>query len=146
MAASTRPPSGLKAQNWKIADLPGLPSALQAQLKAVGIETTLQLLQQGNTPIRRQQLATQLQTHIQHVNKWVALADLACIPSVGCQYCGLLLHAGISSTLALANASLHRLHQQVLKFQVANLQRRDLCPGPDQIAIWIQQARILSRL
>ncbi|NEO63853.1 MAG: DUF4332 domain-containing protein, partial [Moorea sp. SIO4G2] len=38
----------------------------------------------------------------QYVNKWVALADLARIPSIGCQYCGLVLHAGICSLTQLA--------------------------------------------
>lgn len=35
----------------------------------------------------------------------------------------------------------HRLHQQILRFQVATMQRRDLCPSVEQISLWIQQAR-----
>jgi hypothetical protein len=141
MTAASRP----KPRNWKIENLPGLSAENQTRLIAAGIETTLQLLQLGKTPQQRQQLAARLHIHIQHVNKWVALADLARVPSVGCQYCGLLLHSGISSTQALATVPLHRLHQQVLRFQVANMQRPDLCPSPDQVAIWIQEARLLGR-
>lgn len=135
-----------RPSNWQISQLPGLSAHDQAKLKDCGISTTLQLLQQGSHPAQRQVLAIRLQTHIQHINKWVALADLACLPSVGCQYCGLLLHAGICSCAQLAQTPLHRLHQQILRFQVATLQRRDLCPSNSELQVWIQQARSLLRL
>ncbi|GBE73470.1 hypothetical protein myaer87_06970 [Microcystis aeruginosa NIES-87] len=54
------------------------------------------------------------------------MAELASIPAVGCQYCGLLVHAGIASIPQLAQVSIQQLHRQILRFQVANLQRRDL--------------------
>jgi predicted flap endonuclease-1-like 5' DNA nuclease len=88
-------------------------------------------------------LANQLQIKFQYVNKWVALADLARIPGIGCQYCGLLLHAGIGSVVQLAQTPAHRLHQQILRLQVATMQRRDLCPHVDEVAGWIKQARAL---
>jgi predicted flap endonuclease-1-like 5' DNA nuclease len=132
--------------NWQISQLPGLSLENQAQLIGCGIKTTLQLLQQCSSPAQKQALATRLQVHIQHVNKWVALADLARIPGVGYQYCGLLLHAGICSTAQLAQTPIHKLHQQILRLQVATLQRRDLCPSKDKLQGWIQQARSLSRL
>lgn len=107
--------------------------------------TTAALVKQGKTPADRLILANQLQIHLQHVNKWVALADLARIPSVGTQYCGLLLHAGIASVAQLAATSIHRLHQQLLRLVVATMQRRDLCPSVEQVQQWSQEAkRILS--
>jgi len=102
------------------------------------------LLEQGKTVQEKLMLATKLQVHIQYVNKWVALADLARIPSVGTQYCGLLLHAGIASVIQLANTPPHRLHQQILRLQVATLQRRDLCPAVEQVQKWIGQAKLIS--
>ncbi|WP_144871794.1 DUF4332 domain-containing protein [Hyella patelloides] len=33
---------------------------------------------------------------------WVTLANLVKITSVGCQYCGFLLHSGITSTTQLS--------------------------------------------
>jgi predicted flap endonuclease-1-like 5' DNA nuclease len=80
---------------------------------------------------------------VQYVNKWVALADLARVPGIGCQYCGLLLHAGICSVTQLAQTPAHKLHQQILRLQVATLQRRDLCPHVEEVAGWIKQARML---
>ncbi|MBW4576713.1 MAG: DUF4332 domain-containing protein [Aphanothece sp. CMT-3BRIN-NPC111] len=130
--------------DWSIAQLPGLSDQDQSKLLTCGITTTGQLLQKANNPASKQELAKQLQIHIQHVNKWVALANLARIPSVGCQYCGLLLHAGICSATQLSEIPVHRLHQQILRLQVATMQRRDLCPSVEQVQQWIQQARQFS--
>lgn len=128
-----------------IAQMPGLNLQDQTLLLNCGIETTQQLLHATRTPLQRQALANQMQTHLQRVNKWVALADLARIPAVGCRYCGLLLHAGISSPAQLAQTPLPRLHRQILKLQVAMMQRQDLCPSLDQMAEWIAQAKQITR-
>ncbi|HEY9852320.1 MAG TPA: DUF4332 domain-containing protein [Leptolyngbyaceae cyanobacterium] len=127
--------------DWPIAQLPGLSHQDVSQLQECGITSTKALIEKAKTPAARLALANQLQIHVQHVNKWLALADLARIPSVGCQYCGLLLHAGVGSVTQLVNIPVHRLHQQILKLQVATMQRRDLCPSVDQVSQWIQQAR-----
>jgi len=54
-----------------------------------------------------------------------------------------LLHAGICSVTQLAQTPAHKLHQQILRLQVATLQRRDLCPHVEEVAGWIKQARML---
>lgn len=134
-----------KLQDWSIDQLPGLTLQDQTQLVDSGIKTTQHLLKVTHTPTQRQALATQLQTRIQRINKWSALANLAQIPAVGCQYCGLLLHAGIVSPTQLAQTPLPKLHQQILKLHVATMQRPDLCPGLAQISEWIEQAKQMSR-
>ena len=131
-------------QDWPLEQLPGLNLEQQKLLKAFGIQTTLQLLHRGNTALKRQQLATDLKIHTRYVNKWVALADLARVPDVGCQYCGLLLHAGVGSVQQLAEASPHRLYPQIRRFQVAVLRQVKSCPPPSQVSVWIQQARSLQ--
>nr|WP_225938770.1 DUF4332 domain-containing protein [Kovacikia minuta] len=138
---SARSQSDLSS-NWKIEQLPGLDAEDVQKLKDCDIKTTQQLLRRTTTPAQKHILATQLQIHIQHVNKWAAMADLAQIPAVGCQYCGLLLHTGICCPAQLAETSLHLLHKQVLRFYVATLQRQDLCPPKEQLVEWIQQARL----
>jgi hypothetical protein len=135
----------LRAGNWAIGQLPGLSEQYQTQLQNLGIHTTYQLLQQTKTPQQKQQLASRLCIHLQHLNKWVALANLAQIPAVGCQHCGLLLHAGVSSPFQLAQTPLPRLHRQLLKLHVATLQRQDLCPALDEVALWIEQAKQMTR-
>lgn len=136
---------GVRSQDWRLQDLPGLSDEQQEQLFKCGIHTTLQLYCQTNTPAKRDELARQLHIHPQYVNKWAAMADLARVPAIGCQYCGLLLHAGIASPEQLALMPLHRVHKQILKFQVANLQRPDLCPSLKEVQDWIEQSRQLDR-
>lgn len=131
--------------DWSIDQLPGLSAQDRSKLRGLGITTTGQLLQKASTPQLRQVLANQLQIKTQYVNKWVALADLARIPGIGCQYCGLVLHAGVCSVTQLAQTPIHRLHQQILRLQVAMMQRQDLCPHVDEVASWIKQARELAQ-
>lgn len=136
--------SAIQPANWDIAQLPGLSTEDSDRLIACGIHTTLRLLETVKTVPEKQTLAAQLQVHIQHVNKWLALADLARVPIVGCQHCGLLLHAGISSATQLAQMSLPRLHQQTLKLHVSTMQSQEHCPSLDELASWIRQARSLN--
>jgi predicted flap endonuclease-1-like 5' DNA nuclease len=130
--------------DWSIGDLPGLDRAERVLLEAIGITTTQQLLTAAPDAATKQQLAADLGAKIQYVNKLVALADLARLAGVGCQYNGLLLHTGIISVKQLAQMPAHKIHQQLLKLHVATLQRRDLCPDLAQVQTWIRQAQELS--
>ena len=141
MTASKKP---LKSKSWPIERLPGLSSEYRTKLVDRDITTTGKLLQIAATPEQKIALANQLQINVKYVNKWVALADLARVPRVGCQYCGLLLHAGIASPAQLAQISVSRLHQQILKLQVATMQRRDICPGVELVQNWIEQAKRIN--
>jgi hypothetical protein len=134
-------PSRLPSKNWAIAHLPGLTPEDLAALERCGIRSTIELWRRGRTAGGRGAIAAELQLHVQHVNKWVALSDLARIPSVGCDYCGLLLHAGVVSPMQLAQMPIAQLHRQVLKLQVALMQRPDLCPGMDLVSRWVAEAR-----
>lgn len=136
--------SAIQPADWDIAQLPGLSDEDCDRLVASGIHTTLQLLETIRTVPEKQALAAQIQVHIQHVNKWLALSDLARVPIVGCQYCGMLLHAGVSSAIQLSQMSLPRLHQQILKLHVSTLQNQEQCPSLDELANWIRQARSLN--
>ncbi|MCF4966891.1 DUF4332 domain-containing protein [Nostoc sp. CMAA1605] len=133
--------STMQSCDWPIEQLPGLSPEEQLQLHNCGIQTTLGLVKQGKTTQDRLTLSSKLQVHLQYVNKWIALADLARVPSVGIQYCGLLLHAGVGSVAQLAQIPTHRLHKQILRLQVATMQRRDLCPAVELVQQWSQQAR-----
>lgn len=138
--SSASPASG----NWAIAQLPGLNAEDCDRLERSGIQTTAQLLQTAMRPEDGQQLAAQLQISWQQIRKWVALADLARVPGVGCDRCGILLHCGIASVAQLAQASIHRLYPQLTRLYVATTRRRDLCPPRGEVIRWIQSARQLS--
>ncbi|MBE9006729.1 DUF4332 domain-containing protein [Fortiea sp. LEGE XX443] len=139
----TKSRSPIQSGEWPIEQLPGLSQEEQSHLQICGIKTTRGLFNQGKTLEARLVLASKLQVNLQYVNKWVALADLSRIPSVGTQYCGLLLHAGIASVAQLADTPTHRLHRQIMRLQVATLQRRDLCPSVELVQQWSQQAKIV---
>jgi predicted flap endonuclease-1-like 5' DNA nuclease len=129
--------------DWSIGDLPGLNKPERVLLENLGITTTGQLLAIAPDAATKQQLAINLGAKIQYVNKLVALADLARLPGIGCQYNGLLLHTGVISVKQLAQIPAHKIHQQLLKLHVATLQRRDLCPDLAQVQNWMRQAREL---
>ncbi|MEG4280192.1 DUF4332 domain-containing protein [Microcoleus sp. MON1_C1] len=138
------PQTSAQVRDWPIAHLPGLSKENQSQLEECSITTTGQLIRMTKTQAAKVLLANQLQINIQYVNKWVAMANLARIPSVGCEYCGLLLHAGVASPAQLAQMPVERLHQQVLRLHVATMQRNDLTPSVDRVHKWVQQARLVS--
>lgn len=137
--------SPLRSLTWPIEQLPGLSEVERAKLKQAGILSTADLIHQTHSPAQRQALSQRLEVHLKYVGKWSALADLARVPGVGCDYCGLLLHSGISSVATLAGASAHRLHPQVMRLYVATLRRRDLTPTASQVAQWIARAQHLTR-
>jgi Domain of unknown function (DUF4332) len=132
--------------HWPIMALPGIDAKTAADLTAVGISDTQQLLAWASIKIENpnsnhQQLAAIIGTR--PGRKLLALAQLAQIPSVGCQYCGLLLHAGVASIEQLSQTPPAQLHQLVLRLHVALLQRRDLTPRIDQVQNWVQQAKAI---
>ncbi|ANV85176.1 hypothetical protein AWQ21_12800 [Picosynechococcus sp. PCC 7003] len=127
--------------NWRIVELPGLSKEQQTLLAAQEIHTTHQLLLATRTPQAKQALARRLKIHLNYVLKWVALADLARVPSIGTQYCGLVLHSGVASVNQLAQTPFSRLHQNIVRLQVANLQRKDLAPPLTLVKQWVTEAR-----
>lgn len=125
--------------------LPGLTKKEESQLKVCGINTTEQLLQQTETLQDKQALAQQLQVNLRIINKWVALADLARLPSVSYQYSGVLLHSGVASVSQLIEIPASRLHRQILRLHVTTLQKKTLCPPVKIVQQWITEARSLLK-
>jgi Domain of unknown function (DUF4332) len=129
--------------NWLIMDLPGLDPNLGRDLDEVGLTETRQLVELSSD--QQIALATSLGHHPRHIQKVVAMASLAQLSSVGCDYCGLLLHAGIASVAQLALTPVSQLHRSVLRLHVAVLQRNDLTPTVDRVQRWVLQAQLLMR-
>ena len=131
---------------YPLEQLPGLSQAHAQGMVRLGLTSTDQLRRYGVSMERRQILAQKLQVPLRYVTKWVILADLARVPGVGCQFNGLLLHAGIVSVSQLAACSVQRLYTQLRRLHVATLQRNDLCPTADQVNLWIHQAKTINRV
>ena len=135
----------MESQYWSIDLIPGLKLPEQKLLKAQGIKNTRHLLEQTKTQEAKIDLAGKLRLNQKHISKWIALADLGRIPSIGSQYCGLLLHAGVISVNQLAQTPFHRLHRQVSRLQIATSRRQDLIPPVELVKQWVEQAKMLDR-
>ncbi|HHP7232124.1 MAG TPA: DUF4332 domain-containing protein [Xenococcaceae cyanobacterium] len=129
---------------WSIDQLPGLNSQDLDLLTSQGIYTTQDLLTKVSTTQARYSLADKLQISLKYINKWSALADLARIPSVGCQYCGALLHSGIASVAQLQRTPFTKLHSRLKRLYVANTRNKNLSPSVEQVKQWIEQAKLLN--
>jgi Domain of unknown function (DUF4332) len=135
----------MPSQGWPLCDLPGLSAQDFQKLYDVEIESTADLLKRTQTLAKQRHLAEKLQLSDRWVRKWMALAELSHLKSVGCQYCGLLLHAGVTSVAQLATMSPSTLHRHILRLQVSTLSRRDLCPNAGVVMQWIQEAKLAQR-
>lgn len=134
----------MKSQYWSIERLPGLNPQEQKLLQSQGINNTKDLLQQAHNSVSQQDLARRLRVNQKYVSKWVALADLARLPSVGDRYCGVLLHVGIISVVQLAQTHFPQLHRQIMRLQVAMLRQTEQVPSISQVQTWVAEAKILS--
>lgn len=128
-------------ETWSLEDLPGISAEQVRQLHTLGLQTTTDLLRLRRSPQHLQTAANQLKLPLRYLQKWVALSDLAQLPSVGCQYCGLLLHSGITSVRQLATVAPGKLHSRIRKLHTMTMKRSDLCPTPDLVVRWVQEAK-----
>jgi predicted RecB family nuclease len=136
----------MPSSTYPLEDLPGMTADYASQLSGLGLTNTQQLYRLGQSPPHCQALAARLKLPQRYITKWVVLSALAQVPGVGCEYNGLLLHAGISSIEQLAQSSPQGLYPRIKRLHVATMRRSDLCPAPDQVSLWIQNAKaILTR-
>ncbi|MEM8832433.1 MAG: DUF4332 domain-containing protein [Cyanobacteria bacterium P01_G01_bin.19] len=135
----------MEPQYWSIARLPGMTRPQIALLEQNKIRDTKTLLALTRSAEAKLTLANRLRVNHKNIQKWAALADLARIPSVGDKYCGLILHAGIVSVAQLARTPFHRLHGQIVRLQVATLNRKDLSTPVKQVKRWVEEAKILQQ-
>ena len=129
--------------DWSIDKLPGISLKEQDLLIKHGIRTTQILLGKTTNTQAKNTLAAQLKIPVKYIQKWSALSDLARIPSVGCQYCGVLLHCGIASVTQLSQTPLQKLYSRVSRLYVANTQQRELTPSVALVKQWITEARLI---
>ena len=137
----------LSSMNFSIDQLLGLSAEDCQKLRSYGITTTHTLIQKaGRSRSQKEALANAIGVRFQLLTKWLAFADLARIPAVGCQHCGAIVHSGIVSLEQLSQTPLDKLHKQILRLQVQNFQRADLCPDLGEMSVWIKQAQQLMAM
>jgi len=130
----------------RVEDVEGIGPAYADKLLAAGIKTTSDLLTAGAKPGGRDRIAEATGISEKLILAWVNKVDLMRIPGVGTQYSDLLEAAGVDSPaeLALRNpANLAVTFQEVVAARPGIVRR---IPPEAEIAVWMDEARNLSRV
>ena len=123
----------------------GIGEKYAIKLKMIGISTTETLLERGQTPQRRQEIADKSSIKKTLILEWVNLADLFRIKGVGEEYSDLLEEAGVDTVVELAQRNPTNLYQSVVAVNQKNKLVRKL-PTQDQVSDWVKQAKKLPRV
>ncbi|MDE7473717.1 MAG: DUF4332 domain-containing protein [Muribaculaceae bacterium] len=129
--------------NYPIIDIEGVGDVYALKLKAVGVETTSQLLERAATPKGRAQLAED--TGISHklILKWANHADLFRINGVAGQFAELLEAAGVDTVKELRRRVAANLQPKLVEVnEVRNLCNR--VPSLSEVEKMIEQAKHLD--
>jgi predicted flap endonuclease-1-like 5' DNA nuclease len=129
----------------KLETIEGIGPVYAQKLRAAGVSTVETLLQAGNTPQGRHELAEKAGIGVEHILGWVNRADLMRVRGVGEEYGDLLERAGVNTVVELALRNADNLYQKMLEVnEEKRLVRRP--PTRDMVASWIEQAKALPRV
>ena len=128
----------------KLSAIEGIGDIYAAKLDAKGIRGTAGLLKAGATPKGRQELADATGISPALILEWVNHADLFRITGVGEEYADLLEEAGVDTVPELAQRNAENLYAKLKDTNAMKNLVRHL-PGQQQVAAWIEQAKVLPR-
>jgi len=123
----------------------GIGEAYEAKLKAAGVTSVEQLLEQGATKKGRVTIAEATGVSEKLVLKWCNHADLIRIKGIGGEYSELLEAAGVDTVPELAQRRPDNLHAKMTEVNAAKQLVRKL-PTEKQVADWVEQAKLLPRV
>jgi predicted flap endonuclease-1-like 5' DNA nuclease len=123
----------------------GIGEKYATKLKMIGISTTETLLEKGQTPKDRQEIADKSGITRTLILEWVNLADLFRIKGVGEEYSDLLEEAGVDAVVELAQRNPANLYQAVVEVNQKKKLVRKL-PTQGQVSDWVKQAKKLPRV
>lgn len=125
-------------------EIEGIGPAYSERLKEIDIQTVEELLEQGATRTKREDLAEKTDISPNLILKWVNHADLYRIKGVAGQYSDLLEEAGVDTVPELARRNPENLHNTMREInQEKNLVNR--VPSLSNVQYWINQAKELPR-
>ena len=129
----------------RIINVEGIGKVYAEKLKAVGIMTTEELLEQCNTKRERVDMAEKTGISEKLILEWVNLADLFRIKGVGEQYSDLLEEAGVDTVAELAQRRPENLYAKMVEVNnMKNLVNR--VPPLSFVEDWVKQAKALPRV
>ena len=128
----------------KLIDVEGIGPVYAQKLKAAGIVTTKDLLEQGASPKGRKGIAEKAGISDALILTWVNHVDLFRIKGVGEEYADLLERAGVDTVVELAQRNAENLFEKMGPVnQEKRLVRR--LPTLAQVKGWVEQAKKLPR-
>ena len=123
----------------------GIGGTHARQLKKLGISTNYGLLERGNTPKGRQEIAEKSGISEKLILEWVNQADLFRLKGVGEEYSDLLESAGVDTVVELAQQKAENLYEKLVAVNQEKKLVRKL-PTLEQVKSWVEQAKKLPRV
>jgi uncharacterized membrane protein HdeD (DUF308 family)/predicted flap endonuclease-1-like 5' DNA nuclease len=123
----------------------GIGPVYGAKLKAVGINSPLDLLRKGATRKGRELIAEASGITGTLILKWVNHADLFRLKGVGSEYADLLEAAGVDTVVELAQRNPANLHTKMVATNEEKKLVRQL-PSAAQVEGWVSEAKLLDRV
>lgn len=128
---------------YKIDQIEGIGDAYAQKLKAVGVDTTEELLKRACNPKGRETLAEETGISPKLILKWANHADLFRIKGVAGQFAELLEAAGVDTVKELRHRVAANLHAKLVEVNDA----KNLCnrvPAESEVQRMIDQAKELD--
>ena len=123
----------------------GIGPVFAEKLKAVGIITALDLLQQGATRRGRTEIVEKTGISSKLILRWINHADLFRINGIGSEYADLLKSSGVDTVVELANRVPENLHLTMVEVNTAKRLVRQT-PSLSMVQKWVEQAKQLPRV
>jgi predicted flap endonuclease-1-like 5' DNA nuclease len=137
--AVAAPVAELDRDSYPIEEVEGIGSGYGKALRAMGIATTLDLLDRGRTSDQRQKIASDLdreQVDERVVTSWASMCDLMRLPGIRGQFAELLEFSSINSVQELAEQKTDSLARRLGDVNEAEHRVPEL-PSREAVEAWI---------
>jgi predicted RecB family nuclease len=129
----------------KIEEIEGIGEEIGGKFRAVGIETTDDLLMAGGSSSGRDKVEAMTGISGTQILKWVNHVDLMRIPGVGSEYSDLLEAAGVDSPAELANRNAANLAETFVELDAARPNTVRRVPSLATVEEWITLAKGMEK-
>jgi predicted flap endonuclease-1-like 5' DNA nuclease len=130
---------------YEIEYVEGIGPTYGAKLKAVGVNTPLDMLSKGATRKGRELIAEATGITLTLILKWVNHCDLFRLKGVGSEFADLLEAAGVDTVVELAQRNPANLHAKLNEVNEEKKLVRQT-PAAAQVEDWVAQAKDLPRI
>lgn len=133
-----------KAAKGNLTSIQGIAAATEAKLKAAGVNSVDELLEQGATPKGREELAAKSGLPTSRILTFVNYADLFRIKGIAGQTAELLEAAGVNTVAQLAQRNAANLAAKLKEVNDAKKVTGKV-PTEKQVGGWIEAAKTLPK-